>query len=253
MAGIAPAPGSFRANILGSMSPLWNLDRSYLLRSWERYKQYRVSSGTCGAVNPKAFKQVFGGTAGSSLALFKGFDTDRNNLVDAIEVFDTIALCATDLPLMARVRLIFMFHDENEDENLSWDELEMMINSTQRGMSKMTGNNIVTAHVDSLVSTIQSTLEKSTSVHTQTSRSTNTMSINREDWCVFCKFNVEVQSYFKAIAALVEPSPVLSLPTGGQSSPPLHQAPSRRFAHRPRPEVGPGLPFKSGCSALVPS
>ncbi len=138
-ASISPAPGSFRASILGSMSPLCSLDRPYLLRSWDRYKQYRSKSGSCGAVNAKGFKEVFGGTAGGSLALFKGFDTDRNNLVDVLEVFDAIALCAVDLTLMARVRLIFMFHDENCDENLSWEELEMMISSTQRGMGKMTG------------------------------------------------------------------------------------------------------------------
>ncbi len=120
------------------MSPVCNLDRSYIMRSWERYQQYTSSSGSSGAVNAKAFKQIFGGTAGSSLALFKGFDTDRNNLVDAVEVFDTMALCAIELNMMARIRLVFMFHDDNSDESMSWDELTMMINSTQRGMGKVT-------------------------------------------------------------------------------------------------------------------
>ena len=121
------------------MSPLCNLSRSYILRSWERYRQHCHQSGSFGAIGAKAFKVIFGGSEGATLALFRGFDTDRNSLVDAVEVFDTMAMCSGELGMMARVRLIFMFHDDNQDEELSWDELTMMINSTQRGMGKATG------------------------------------------------------------------------------------------------------------------
>ena len=52
------------------------------------------------------------------MAMFEGFDTDRNKLVDLHECFAVLVLTAK-LPVVTRLRLLFELHDENGDDELS--------------------------------------------------------------------------------------------------------------------------------------
>ena len=61
---------------------------------------------------------VFGGNNGITMAMFEGFDTDRNKLVDLHECFAVLVLTAK-LPVVTRLRLLFELHDENGDDELS--------------------------------------------------------------------------------------------------------------------------------------
>ena len=85
-----------------------------------------------------AFKNVFGANGGTAEAVFRGFDTDRNGLVDLHECFAVLILMAK-MPYVARLRTLFELHDENSDDQLSQHEVEILMLSCVRGMCKVIG------------------------------------------------------------------------------------------------------------------
>ena len=91
-----------------------NRDKTYIQRCHKRF----TAGVECPGVGTKEFKNVFGGANNVNLALFNGFDTDRNQLVDLHECFAALVLLA-DLPIIPRLRLLFEITDENGDGELS--------------------------------------------------------------------------------------------------------------------------------------
>ena len=69
-------------------------------------------------------------------ALFLLFDSDQNGLVDALEVFSTLALCSA-APLREKLLFILSAYDFDADQRLSIDELALLLKCAANGLCKV--------------------------------------------------------------------------------------------------------------------
>ena len=71
-------------------------------------------------------------------ALFRVFDTDKNDLIDALEFLATIA-ASSGMPLRRKLTFCFDLYDFSESGELMLDEVTLLLKSTVTGLGKMSG------------------------------------------------------------------------------------------------------------------
>ncbi|GMH98199.1 hypothetical protein TrVE_jg14248 [Triparma verrucosa] len=183
-------------SLLPNFKGFVNRDKEYITRCLKRFR----AGVECPGVGLKQFRNVFGGNNGITMAMFEGFDTDRNKLVDLHECFAVLVLTAK-LPVVTRLRLLFELHDENGDDELSKLEIEIMMLSCLRGMAKMIGNYVMSeVKINALSEFIFTSIDRD-----------HSHSISREEFIVFCKNSPEVSTYFSKVDEMrTETAPIVT-------------------------------------------
>eukprot|EP00949_MAST-11_sp_MAST-11-sp1_P004459 g4459.t1 len=135
-----------KASLIEEMKPFANLSAEAIQECWDKFNEVAEGFG----ISLDIFKSVCSVTIeeiaeGDEDLLgayaencFRAFDTDENDLVDALEFLATFALLsAMDLP--AKVKFMFDAYDFDESGQLTIDEMTLSLKSTITGLAKAGG------------------------------------------------------------------------------------------------------------------
>ena len=123
--------------------PFINLRKAALYKLWEAFNDVADGFG----LTRTEFKEIMESLelelmlsqqemAELSFALFECLDTDKNELVDAMEFLGTLAICSSmDIP--DKVSFTFGCYDFDESDALTIDEMTLSLKSTVTGLCKL--------------------------------------------------------------------------------------------------------------------
>jgi hypothetical protein len=135
MGQVASIKGSAKPHLL--LHSLTALNRADLQAI---YDKYTLNLGQPFALNLTQVKVLLGGEGGATRSIFdEVFDTDHNGLVDARELFASIAMLSK-ASAAEKLDFIHQLYDFSGVGELSRDELVIMFRSVTTGCKKMDGN-----------------------------------------------------------------------------------------------------------------
>jgi WD40 repeat protein/Ca2+-binding EF-hand superfamily protein len=124
--------------------PFINLEPDRVERLWAHYKLH--SDGF--ALDPDALQHVLkvifeddDDFEGKCRALFARLDTDKNNLIDALECLATLA-SASGMKPQRKLTFVFDLYDFSESGELLLDEVTLLLKSTVTGLCKISLNEL---------------------------------------------------------------------------------------------------------------
>jgi Ca2+-binding EF-hand superfamily protein len=136
-----------KAVYVDEVKPFLNLPEKQIYLLWEAFNNIAAGFG----LSPEEFTDiclaaelpaVLGLTenrvAAAAAAVFTVFDTDQNDLVDALEFLATFALCS-GMDYAKKIEFAFNCYDFDESGELSVDEVTLSFRSTLLGLAKLTG------------------------------------------------------------------------------------------------------------------
>jgi len=136
-----------KAAYVEDVKPFLNLPEKQIYLLWEAFNNIAAGFG----LSPEEFtdiclaaelQSVLGMTenrvAAAAAAAFTVFDTDENDLVDALEFLATFAL-ASGMDYAKKIEFAFNCYDFDESGELTVDEMTLSFKSTLLGLAKLTG------------------------------------------------------------------------------------------------------------------
>ena len=135
-----------KAAYVPEVKPFLNLPEKQIYLLWEAFNNIAAGFG----LGPEEFTDiclaaelpnVLGLTenrvAAAAAAVFTVFDTDENDLVDALEFLAAFAMCS-GMDFAKKIEFAFNCYDFDESGELSVDEMTLSFRSTLLGMAKLT-------------------------------------------------------------------------------------------------------------------
>lgn len=129
-----------KAVFIPAVRPYLNANKACMEAAWNNFNEVAEGFG----LNQEEFRRVldvpgFRATRADADKVFEAFDTDENNLVDALEFLTTFALTSA-MTLEEKVQYTFRCYDFDESGELTVDEMTLSMKSTLTGLAKMTGS-----------------------------------------------------------------------------------------------------------------
>ena len=136
-----------KAVYVDEAKPFLNLPEKQIYLLWEAFNNIAAGFG----LSPEEFTDiclaaefpaVLGLTenrvAAAAAAVFTVFDTDENDLVDALEFLAAFAMCS-GMDFAKKIEFAFNCYDFDESGELTVDEMTLSFRSTLHGLAKLTG------------------------------------------------------------------------------------------------------------------
>lgn len=127
-----------KAAFIPAVRPYLNSNKACMEAAWNNFNEVAEGFG----LNQEEFRRVldvpgFRAARADADRVFEAFDTDENNLVDALEFLTTFALTSA-MTLEEKVAYTFRCYDFDESGELTVDEMTLSMKSTLTGLAKMT-------------------------------------------------------------------------------------------------------------------
>eukprot|EP01029_Cantina_marsupialis_P023861 TRINITY_DN60145_c1_g2_i1.p1 TRINITY_DN60145_c1_g2~~TRINITY_DN60145_c1_g2_i1.p1 ORF type:complete len:2255 (-),score=740.92 TRINITY_DN60145_c1_g2_i1:196-6960(-) len=116
--------------------------------------------------------------------LFKTFDTDTNDLTDALEFLATVALCS-GMSLKEKIEYVFHIYDFDESEELTIDEVTLALRSAVTGLCKFTGEE----------PPLEATLEQVSQAAFEFAKKSQEDRITQKEFMAFCKASPDLRAW----------------------------------------------------------
>ena len=190
-----------KAQLTDESRPFANLSTEAIQESWDKFNEVAEGFG----VSMDVFKSICGVLVEEvalgdedvlsdyAEAIFRTFDTDENDLVDALEFLASFAMIS-GMDLVGKVKFMFDCYDFDESGQLTIDEMTLSLKSTITGLAKLTGQEPPT----------EQDLETISQDAFRTSDLDSDQKISFEEFLSYCRINPEVRSFVDYYDAVPE-------------------------------------------------
>ena len=136
-----------KARLTEEALPFANLSTEAIQESWDKFNEVAEGFG----VSMDVFKSICGVLVEEvalgdedvlsdyAESIFRTFDTDENDLVDALEFLASFSMIS-GMDLVGKVKFMFDCYDFDESGQLTIDEMTLSLKSTITGLAKLTGS-----------------------------------------------------------------------------------------------------------------
>lgn len=181
-----------KARLTKESQPFSNLSTEAIQESWDKFNEVAEGFG----VSMDVFKSICGVLVEEvalgdedvlsdyAEAIFRTFDTDENDLVDALEFLASFALIS-GMDLVGKVKFMFDCYDFDESGQLTIDEMTLSLKSTITGLAKLTDQEPPT---EQDLETISQDAFRSSDLDSD-------QKISFEEFLAYCRTNPEVRSF----------------------------------------------------------
>ena len=181
-----------KARLTKESTPFSNLSTEAIQESWDKFNEVAEGFG----VSMDVFKSICGVLVEEvalgdedvlsdyAEAIFRTFDTDENDLVDALEFLASFAMIS-GMDLVGKVKFMFDCYDFDESGQLTIDEMTLSLKSTITGLAKLTDQEPPT---EQDLETISQDAFRSSDLDSD-------QKISFEEFLTYCRVNPEVRSF----------------------------------------------------------
>lgn len=190
-----------KARLTEEALPFANLSTEAIQESWDKFNEVAEGFG----VSMDVFKSICGVLVEEvalgdedvlsdyAESIFRTFDTDENDLVDALEFLASFSMIS-GMDLVGKVKFMFDCYDFDESGQLTIDEMTLSLKSTITGLAKLTGSEPPT---EQDLETISQDAFRSSDLDSD-------QKISFEEFLQYCRVNPEVRSFVNYYDAVVE-------------------------------------------------
>jgi Ca2+-binding EF-hand superfamily protein len=181
-----------KARLTKESQPFSNLSTEAIQESWDKFNEVAEGFG----VSMDVFKSICGVLVEEvalgdedvlsdyAESIFRTFDTDENDLVDALEFLASFAMIS-GMDLVGKVKFMFDCYDFDESGQLTIDEMTLSLKSTITGLAKLTNQEPPT---EQDLETISQDAFRSSDLDSD-------QKISFEEFLTYCRVNPEVRSF----------------------------------------------------------